>query len=296
MSVGNQYSVAYSSGTVSQGYMFLDLTGPLVLTIANYDMNANLCQPVNGVFTEYVPGPQTVALNVYSLANQLIATFWIDISSATAPSVDATQYTITDYVMRDGTTWDPDMIVYIIIGFFRSDPQPGPTGPAGVNGAPGDAGAVGPTGAVRSMGAVSLRASSFSPQAVPDSSATAVILDAVDLGTTNSGDLTASTTTGLVTCVATGVYQVTGQVNWAATIAPGKYQLSVLVNGTPSLSVNTGVSATLTSDNGQSISSLVEVSVADTTVGLSVLQDSGSAQALLASGTQTSYLSVVRLS
>lgn len=185
----------------------------------------------------------------------------------------------------------------------------GPTGPAGSTGDQGPAGPTGdaganstvpgPTGPVSTLGITALRASG-SNQSISNNSATAVALATVDIATTNSSDLTTNTSTGLITCVSTGYYQVTGRVNWTSTVPGGRYQLALLVGGSAVQSISSGVAVPGTSgvspsDNGITISGIINVTSANTTVGLQVTQNSGSSQDLTNSGTSTSYLFVNRL-
>lgn len=176
----------------------------------------------------------------------------------------------------------------------------GPTGkgPTGYTGPNGSA-STGPTGPLGQFGIASLRASG-SNQSVSSGSATAVALATLDIATTNSGDLTTNTTTGLITCVSTGYYEVTGRINWTSTVAGGRYTLALLVAGSAVQAIYSGIVipgalGTLPSDNGQTITSIINVTSANTTVGLQATQNTGITQAISNSGTVTSYLFVRRI-
>lgn len=299
MSIGYQYFAAESAVALSGGYFHFDISSPPgIITFNNLDSNANVVFPITSAFSEFIQGPTVVGLDLYTNNYSLGATVWIDLSTETAVSLTATQYNVVDFVLGTSTSWEAETIFFALIRFGRgSSGVTGPEGPQGPVGETGVEGPQGPTGPAVEGGVAVLRSSD--DQTISSATATPVVLDTVGVAAT-SGNLTTNTTAGLITCVNTGVYLATARVNWTATVASGVYQLTVMVNDTPYQSVNAGVlepaqSVTYPSDNGQTISVVLDVTSPNTTVGLQVSQNSSASQLLSGTGAVASSLSVHRL-
>lgn len=296
--VGNQYLYYDSSAGWIDGYFQLDNTlTPTQITFSNNDFNANPVFPLSTTYTGTVAPPNFTVGFYGGLSGLFAVAARLNYTPASTTSTTTT-YNVVNFSMSTMASFNPEDDFTMLFRYPEPGAQ-GATGPAGPQGSAGSQGAVGPTGAAAPVGAASLRMTGGN-QTISNNTATAVTLDTVDIATTNSSTLTTNTSTGLITCVATGVYLVIGRVNWTSTLGSGTYQLRVLANGSSVQAINLGVGAAGTlgsqpTDGGQSITALLNVTSANTTVGLEVNQNSGSSQTLAGTGATTSYLFVKRL-
>lgn len=293
--VGNQY-LYYDAGVGwSDGYFQLDsTTAPTQITFANNDYNSNPVFPLSATYTGTV-APPNFTVGFYGGISGLFAVAARLNYTPASSTATTTTYNVVNYSMSRTASFNPEDDFTMIFRYPEPSPT-GPTGSAGPAGATGSQGPVGPTGAAAPTGVASLRMTGGT-QAVANNTDSAVILDTVDIASTNTSTLTTDTSTGLITCVATGVYLVTARVNWTSTLGSGTYHLQLLINGSVAQGVNLGVGApgtsgTLPADSTQSLTAMVNVTSANTTLGLQVSQNSGTSQSLTGSGSTTSYLFV----
>lgn len=306
--VGNQYLYFDSGVGWIDGYFQMDNpAAPTQFTFSNNDWNSNPVFPLSATYTGTV-APPFFTVGFYEGLSGLFAVAARLAYVPTGTTSTTTTYQVINYSKSTTAAFNPEDD-FTMLFRYPEPGLPGATGPigpqglAGPTGAVGAVGSIGPTGAQglapAALGTASLRTTGGN-QSISNNTPTAVTLDTVDIPTTNSGNLTTDTSTGLITCVTTGVYHVHGRINWSSTLLAGTYQLRLLVNGTETQTIGLGLGAAGTlgsqpTNGGQNITAYVNVTSANTTIGLQVNQNSGITQTLDGSGSGGSWLFVRRV-
>lgn len=316
MAIGYSYINVDPGTTITNGYFcFDDNDNPQSITFGNADCNGSSMVPISDNFAYQNDGMDHIIMDVYTSANVFFCSLIIH-SASESNNGTATTYDMLQYIGNSNHSITFYNSVYVLLRFKSTATGStggftgptgidgptganGPVGPTGIDGptgAGGVVGATGPTGTNLSFGTASKRMSIS--QTINSTGSTTVTLNTVDVASTNTSVLTTGNT-NTITCVATGVYLVTGRVNWSGTFGSGPYILSVVVGGTAVQAVENSVSiptiGTIAPVIGQSISAVVNITSSNTDVNLAVSQNNGGTYTLSGSSTLVSWLSVTKL-